>query len=311
MKRRSLFLGLAGVSLLPAWAAPDNKLANGKLLIIGGAEDRVHDKLILKRFLELSGGENAKLVLIVAASSDPAAVAHTYSQAFEELGATQFSVLPLLSYDDAFKPEVIDPLQTADGIFMAGGDQSRLMACLWETPAQKAIHRAFHVRGALIAGTSAGAAVMSRQMIAQGPATVLPEKDTVTFDIGLGLIKNTIVDQHFSQRRRLGRLLSAIAQRPDLLGVGIDEDTAVLIERQKAVEVIGKGAITIVDGRKMKSNFDEIESQDRLELQGLQLHVLPAPNRYTLNKNGKFNSRLHPSLENALQILVDPAPNRG
>ncbi|MEN9712010.1 MAG: cyanophycinase [Pseudomonadota bacterium] len=311
MKRRDLFLNLAWLAAWPYASAAEIKSSNGKLLIIGGAEDRVHDKLILKRFLELSGGENSKIVLIVAASSDPAAVSQTYSQAFDELGAKQFAVLPLVSYDDSYKPEVIEQLQRAEGIFMAGGDQSRLMACLWETPAQKAIHRAFHVRGACVAGTSAGAAVMSRQMIAQGPATVLPEKDTVTFDIGLGLINHTIVDQHFSQRRRLGRLLSAIAQRPDLLGVGIDEDTALLIERQKAIEIIGKGAITIVDGRKMKSNFDDIDSEDRLELQGLQLHLLPAPNRYALGKGGKFTTRLHVSLENALQILIAPAPMRG
>lgn len=311
MKRRDILLSFAAMSAWPVAFAAENKSNFGKLLIIGGAEDRVHDKLILKRFVELSGGENSKIALIVAASSDPAAVAQTYSQAFAELGVAQFSVVPLLSHDDAFKPEIVEQLQTADGIFMAGGDQSRLMACLWETPAQKMLHRAFHVRGACVAGTSAGAAVMSRQMIAQGPATVLPEKDTVTFDIGLGLINHTIVDQHFSQRRRLGRLLSAIAQRPDLLGVGIDEDTALLIERQRAIEVIGKGAITIVDGRKMKSNFDDIDSEDRLELQGLQLHLLPAPNRYALGKNGKFLTRLHPSLENALQILISPAPMRG
>jgi cyanophycinase len=282
----------------------------GRLLIIGDAEDRLHDKVILSRFAQMCGGSQAKIALIVAASGDPQGTQATYQQAFEEIGVGRFDVVPLYETTDAFRPEVLQLLNQADGIFMSGGDQTRLMSCLWETPALKAIHRAYHVRGACVAGTSAGAAVTSRQMIAQGIATVLPEKETVTFDIGLGLVNHTIIDQHFSQRRRLGRLLSAIAQRPDLLGVGIDEDTGLLIERSHAIEVIGKGAVTIVDGRKMMSNFDDIDTEEKLELQGLQLHLLPAPNRYALARNGKFAERLHPSLANALQILITPAANR-
>ena len=230
---------------------------NGKLLIIGGAEDRLNERVILKNFIELSGGNQAKLKFILAASSEPSSVWSSYSNVFKNLGATNVEPIALLSREDAYNPDVVSNLLTADGIFMTGGDQSRLMAELWETPAFRAIHQVFHLNGICIAGTSAGAAVMSRQMIAQGQAPIITQKDVVSFDIGLGLVSMAIIDQHFSQRRRLTRLLSALAQRPDLLGVGIDENTGLVITVNESIEVIGAGAVTILDGREMISNYEK------------------------------------------------------
>lgn len=161
---------------------------NGKLLIIGGAEDRQNERVILKKFIELSGGNQAKLKFILAASSEPLSVWSSYSNVFKNLGATNVEPIALLSREDAYNPDVVSNLLTADGIFMTGGDQSRLMAELWETPAFRAIHQVFHLNGICIAGTSAGAAVMSRQMIAQGQAPIITEKGVVSFDIGCYLM---------------------------------------------------------------------------------------------------------------------------
>ena len=281
---------------------------NGKLLIIGGSEDRLNERVILKKFMDLSGGHQAKLKFILAASSEPSTVWSSYSSVFENLGAKYVEPIPLLSREDAFKPSVVSNLLAADGIFITGGDQSRLMAELWETPAFIAIHQVFHLNGICIAGTSAGAAVMSRQMIAQGQAPIITKKDVVSFDIGLGLVNMAIIDQHFSQRRRLTRLLSAIAQRPELLGVGIDENTGLVITVNESVEVIGDGSVTILDGREMISNYHDIERLEKLELLGVKMPLLPSGTRY--HANNQHTDKRISSLLDAINYLVHPSPAR-
>ena len=301
---------LIGTLLAPSISA--GKLLNqnnGKLLIIGGAEDRLNEKIILKKFIELSGGLTAKLKFILTASSAPTTAWESYSKVFNQLGAKNVEAIPLLTKDDANRPEVLSSIKEAEGIFMTGGDQSRLMMQLWETSAFQAIHKVFHEKGICIAGTSAGAAVMSRQMIAQGKADIFTEKDIVSFDLGLGLVNMAIIDQHFSQRRRLTRLLSALAQRPELLGVGIDENTGLVIKINEYIEVIGDGSVTIIDARTMISNYDEIESHEKLEMLGVQLHLLPSGRIYSANsKIQKFTAV--PKLLDAINILVRPGPNR-
>ena len=217
----------------------------------------------------------------------------------------------MLTREDASKPDVVNMLAEADGIFITGGDQNRLMQAIWESPAAQAMHRAFHLNGTCIAGTSAGAAVMSRHMLAEGAPTPSPEQDTVLMDIGLSFMPNAIVDQHFNERGRLGRLLSALAQRPDLLGVGIDEDTALVIERDTAIEVIGQGAVTLVDARDMKSNNPLIEPGERLEMLDVRLHVLPAGHRYSAHEMVQRVQQMPTRLRSAIGQLVTPGPIRG
>lgn len=279
-----------------------------RLLIVGGAEDRQQDRVILRKFIEYAGGPMARIRLITAASSVPEAVGHSYRQAFGDLGAQNFEVLPLQERENAFEPQVLEQLQLADGVFMSGGDQSRLMATLWETPALHALHQAFHFRNCCVGGTSAGAAVMSRHMIAQGPALLRPSKDAVATDIGLGLLPSAIVDQHFSERQRLARLLSVLAQRPDLLGVGIDEDTALVVERGQAIEVIGQGTVTLLDPSRAVSNFDDLQANEQIELLGVMMHTLPAGHRYT--PQVRPPRHWPPGLHAALQRLVRPGPVR-
>lgn len=280
----------------------------GHLVIVGGAEDRLQDRVILRKFIEYSGGPRARIRLITAASGVPEAVADSYTRAFSDLGAQDFAVLPLTDRSSALSESLRHDILEADGIFMSGGDQSRLMAAIWETPVLGALHQAFHFRGACIGGTSAGAAVMSRHMISQGPALLRPCKDAIDTDIGLGLLPAAVVDQHFSERRRLARLLSALAQRPDLLGVGIDEDTALVVERGQAIEVIGKGSVTLVDPSQAHTNVESLEVDEQIEMLGLQLHTLPAGHRYAV---GRVTPRhWPPGLQQALQRLVKPGPVR-
>ena len=307
--RRQFLAALLASVASPLYAAAPVS-PNGHLVIIGGAEDRQQDRIILRKFLELSGGPNAKIRFITAASGVPDVVWASYQAVFKDLGALDCEVVPMLTREDASQPEVVSQIAQADGIFITGGDQNRLMACLWESPAFQALHRAFFLNGACVGGTSAGAAVMSRHMLAQGTPTPAPEKDTVSTDIGLGFVANAIVDQHFSQRHRLSRLLSALAQRPDLLGVGIDEDTALIIEPGQSVEIVGKGSVTLVDPRRVQTNRERIEEGDKLEMIGLQLHLLPSGSRYVLPTSLKGRKPPAPFWD-ALTLLTQPGPMRG
>lgn len=305
MRRRDLLIS----SLL---AGPVHRLAaqapvRGKLVIVGGAEDRVQDRKILRRFVELAGGPQARIRLLAAASSVPLLVGDSYRKAFAEIGATDCELLPLLEGDAAFSLEVAQGILKADAIFITGGSQSRLMDILRDSPALAALQDAHWRLGRCIAGTSAGAAVMSRHMIAQGPSVPSPRKDIVRTGTGMGLLPAAIVDQHFSERGRLARLLSALAQRPELLGVGVDEDTALVVEPQEAIEVIGSGAVTLVDPSSMHTNVGEQEPQNAIEMLGVQLHTLPAGRRYPARAS-RENAGWPAGLMGAVQRLVALGP---
>ena len=280
-------LGLAGCAT-PAPPAPPPRAprawstaaAAGRLLIIGGAEDRVDERSILRRFMELSGGPSARLRFITGATNEPAFAERVYGEAMQTVGARDVAFLHLTEAADSAHPDLLAELGRADGVFITGGDQRRLMGKLWHTPAMAALHTGYRQRGLVVAGTSAGAAAMSRAMIAQGPALLVPQKEAVSLDLGLNLLPQALVDQHFSQRRRLSRLLSAVALRPDLLGIGIDEDTALLVDGGRAIEVIGRSSITLVDGVGMQTNMRQAQPQEHLEMIGVGLHVLPSGRRY-------------------------------
>lgn len=310
LNRRHLLALGAGLGLMHFEAEAETRRA-GRLVVIGGAEDRLQDRTILRRFVEMCGGQAARILVLTAASSDPDASWRGYEPVFRELGVENCVPLTLRSAEDANDPALINPMLNADGIFMTGGDQRRLMNLLWESGTARAMHTAFHARGCCIGGTSAGAAAMSRLMLAEGSTPRLPEKDAAILDLGLGFVSRAIIDQHFSERRRLGRLLSVLAQRPDMLGIGIDEDTALVIERAHSVEVIGKGAVTLLDARAMTSNFADIESNERLELLGVRLHLLPAGYRYSVIPGERGARRISASLLEAVELLVEPGPIRG
>ncbi|WP_291923868.1 cyanophycinase [Limnohabitans sp.] len=299
-------LGAAALAGQSAWAQTP-KIS--RLVIVGGAEDRLQDRLILRKFTDYCGGSQARIRVITAASGDPEGVWQSYQNAFRSIGVEDVQRLAIDDRDSAHAAPLQTEILQADGIFMSGGDQSKLMDTLWDTPAYQSLHQSFHLHRCCIGGTSAGAAVMSRHMIAQGPSVLRPSKEAVDTDIGLGLLSQAVVDQHFSERRRLARLLSTLAMRPDLLGVGIDEDTALVIERGEAMEVIGKGTVTLVDPSQMQSNVNELDTLEQIEMLGVQLHVLPAGHRYSLKTLAK-TTRSAP-LRRAIQRLVAVGPIRG
>lgn len=310
MNRRDVWGGmtvaaLAALSGCPAWA---QRPRISRLVIVGGAEDRLQDRIILRKFADYCGGSAARIRIITAASGDPEGVWRSYQDAFTSLGVGDVQRLAIDDRDSAHAMPLQAEILQADGIFMSGGDQSKLMDTLWNTPAYQSLHQSFHFNRCCIGGTSAGAAVMSRHMIAQGPAVLRPSKESVDTDIGLGLLSQAVVDQHFSERRRLARLLSTLAMRPDLLGVGIDEDTALVIERGEAMEVIGQGTVTLVDPSQMQSNVNELETLEQIEMLGVQLHVLPAGHRYSLKALGKSPGSA--SLRRVIERLVALGPIR-
>jgi len=256
--------------------------SHGHLVIIGGGEDKQHDMAILKRFVELSGGPSAKIVVITAASAVTDHMWDTYERAFADLGITRHLHLHLACRQDANDDARIRDVRDADGIFMTGGDQKRLLALIGGTKLDAEMHTALKLRGACIGGTSAGASAMSGHMLAQGRAELHPEKGSVSLGAGLGFLHKVVIDQHFSERQRLSRLLSVVAQNPYLQGIGIDEDTALVVERGVGIEVLGEGAVTIVDGRAMSTNVAEIANHATPELIDVRLHLLPAGSKYSL-----------------------------
>jgi cyanophycinase len=268
--------------------------SHGHLVIIGGGEDKQHDMEILKRFVELCGGASAKIVVITAASSITDKMWDTYDRAFGDLGVSRHVHLHLENRRDANDEAHIRDVLDADGIFMTGGDQKRLLAIIGGTALDAEMHAALKLRGACIGGTSAGASAMSGHMLAQGRAEILPEKGSVSLGAGLGFLHKVVIDQHFSERQRLSRLLSVVAQNPYLQGIGIDEDTALVVERGVGIEVVGEGAVTIVDGRTMSTNVAEIDNHETPELIDVRLHLLPAGSRYALPGSGDDDTRRVP-----------------
>jgi cyanophycinase len=253
----------------------------GHLVIIGGAEDRTGDKRVLARVVELSGGPEAHIVVLTTASSLGREIEKVYHTAFTALGARQVTTLHIQDRTAANDPALAELVLHATGIFMTGGDQSRLAAILGGSEVGKSMHRAYKRRGACVAGTSAGASAISEHMVASGRQGVHPRKGMLHLVPGLGLLNRVIIDQHFSQRHRLGRLLSIVAHNPFLLGVGIDEDTAIVVEPDTAFSVIGAGAVTIVDARQMDyTNVLEAKAGQILAMSNIQLHVLPAGSRF-------------------------------
>lgn len=317
-RRRALLLAASALTTGPALQAhppgavplrrPEPRpasAASGVVMAIGGAEDRHEGMAVLRHFVQACGGAGARLVVLTAASGMPQLVWERYAQAFGRLGVQRLTELPLASRAQADDTAAVREILGADGVFLTGGDQRRLLSVLGDSAVAQALHRARAQRGLCVAGTSAGAAALSRHMLAEGRATALPEKGAARLDAGLALLPNAIVDQHFSQRQRLPRLMSAVAQRPELLGVGIDEDTALVVEPGRGVEVVGTGAVTLLDGRHMLSSAPRARPGDRLLLAGLQLHVLPAGQRFGIEAD---DGELPPAgLREALALLAGPA----
>jgi cyanophycinase len=251
----------------------------GILMPIGGAEDKIRSCHILQRFVELCGDNLAHIVVIPSASSIPYNTAAVYERVFHRLGAGFVSTLHIEGRHQANSAAYIQTLQEATGVFIGGGDQLRLMALMGGTRMADALNQRFHA-GMHVAGTSAGASIMSRHMIAFGRSGAAPSQRMVQMASGLGLAPGLIIDQHFSQRNRLGRLLTAVALNPGLTGIGVDEDTALMIMPDGKMQVIGFGTVTVVDSHGLTYNgVYSAKRYDAFTVEGLEIHTLQAVDR--------------------------------
>ncbi|MFM2245182.1 MAG: hypothetical protein RL071_1256 [Pseudomonadota bacterium] len=247
--------------------------SRGFIIPIGGAEDKISDRLILRRFINLCGGADAR-VAVIPTASELDSTGDRYREIFGNLGVRHVDVLDIRERADAEKAEHVDALNRATGIFMTGGNQLRLSTILGGTAVAQTMRRV-NARGTHVAGTSAGAAFVSEHMIAFGREGATPIAGQATLCAGLGLTNRVIVDQHFRERDRLGRLLTSLAYNPFAIGLGLDEDTAAFIGPDNVIEVAGAGAITIADVSDLAySGMASVREGRPVQLIGVKLHIL-------------------------------------
>ena len=256
-------------------------MSEGTVMVIGGAEDKVRDRVILHRFVSLAGGTDATIAVISTASSLGAEAGERYRQVFGDLGVRRVRPLHAITRPQANDETSALTIRDATGIFLTGGNQLRLSSTIGGTRLADAILERFR-HGAVVAGTSAGASAMSSHMIAFGASGATPKQRMAQIAAGLGVLPGVIVDQHFQQRNRLGRLLSLIAQNPSLLGLGVDEDTAGIVGPDHVMEVVGRGSITIVDGSGSETDAWEVGGHRPIMISNVVLHSLPAGYRFDL-----------------------------
>jgi cyanophycinase len=252
----------------------------GRVMAIGGAEDKFDDKLILSTFVRIAGGPDAKIAIVPTASSIESA-GERYKAIFLAMGADQADVVYIASREDANSEVPAEILQEATGIFLTGGNQMRLSVLMGGTRAAQVV-RERHEEGAIVAGTSAGASILSSHMVAFGASGGTPKQRMVQMVAGFGLIPDLIIDQHFRQRDRIGRLLAMVAANPGLIGVGIDEDTAILTAPGGVLEVVGRNSVTIVDGSHMYSDIFQVKGHGGITISDARLHILTPGRRFDL-----------------------------
>lgn len=261
---------------------------SGNLIIIGGAEDKEGRKKILKKVCSCIDKDKDILLVATIATEYPKEAANKYRKVFEELEVKNIKILDISERRDAFEEENVRLIKEASLIFFTGGDQLRITSLIGGTSVYDALKSACE-EGVYIVGTSAGASVMSDTMIVQGDDEDSPRKCTLKMAPGLGLIKDVIIDQHFAQRGRIGRLLTGIAQNPEVLGIGIDENTAIIVEKNGMIEVIGESAVYFIDGSKITyTNVSELKSDEILSMHNVTLHVLTENNKFDLIKKIPF-----------------------
>ena len=260
----------------------------GVLIAIGGAEDKLGRRSVLSEFVSLAGGADARIAVVPTASSLGPEIVEVYDALFRKLGAREVVGARPHTRSEAEDPAVVGLLRDATGIFMTGGNQLKLASIVTGTAFGEAIMDA-HRRGVVVAGTSAGASIQSSHMVAFGPGGSTPKQRMTQLAGGLGLVPDAVIDQHFSQRNRYGRLLMLVAQSPGLLGIGIDEDTAAVVTEEtgpdgvtKLLRVVGRGVVTILDARAVVSNAHTARRTAPLLASGVVLHVLPAGSVFDL-----------------------------
>ena len=258
------------------------EIVEGKLIIIGGAEDKQGSKEILKEVCQSINKEKDLLVIATIATENPKEAGENYTKVFHELGVENISILNVKDREESHSEENINMLKKAALVFFTGGDQLRITSILGGTPLHVELKNSY-IRGCIYVGTSAGASVMSSTMIVKGKDEESPKKCTLKMAPGLGLIDGVIIDQHFAQRGRIGRLLVGVAENPGTLGIGIDEDTAIIVDNKGVFNVLGSGAVYVIDGYNISySNVSEQYQEELLSIFDVKMHVLKEGNGFNL-----------------------------
>jgi len=252
--------------------------ARGFLMPIGGAERKRKSPTILRRFVDLCGGTDARIAIIPTASKLDT-TGPGYEAVFARLGARSAQTVPFATRRDCHREDWLALLRESTGIFITGGSQLRLSRTIGGTPVASAL-RDLYRHGVHIAGTSAGASYMSEHMIAFGDAGASPVTHMVAMAPGIGLTSDFTIDQHFRERDRLGRLLTVLAYNPFIIGMGLDEDTAAVIGPDGVLEIVGSGSCTLVDGSELEYASIGHQPGDPVSLLGVKLHILLPGSRF-------------------------------
>ena len=256
----------------------------GFIIPIGGAVSKQKNPIILEKFVKLCGGDKA-VITVIPTATKLEANGEIFTNLFTEMGASDVFSIDIKKRSDCSNENYLSKLMKSTGVFISGGNQLRLSTILGGTPVAKAIRR-LNADGVHIAGTSAGAAIMPEHMISGGRSGGTPTPKSVSLSPGLGLTNSVVIDQHFRQRDRLGRLLAAIAYSPFLTGVGIDENTAIFIDPDNTFSVEGSGAVTIVDPSKMNATSASTAGRnDAINITDITLHILASGSNYDLNSH--------------------------
>ena len=267
-------IGAAGAGEVPAGAI-------GPLVIVGGHEEKAGGAAILREFARLAGGDRARLLVVMYPSKGPREVRQTYREAFERLEVEGVDFLQIDGDDRLDRPDALEALGRATGVFFTGGKQELMAGRLRGTRFQAELERRC-AAGMVVGGTSAGAAMMPATMLVDGESEECPRVGSAEMVRGLGLIRGVVIDSHFAQRGRIGRLLAAVAEDPERLGLGLGEDTAMIV-RGAEFEVLGKGVVTVIDAAHLAhTNADRAKEGAAIALMGLTVHTLPAGYRFNL-----------------------------
>jgi len=274
-------------------------IPKGKLIAIGGAEDKgtesdpnnFHRNLnffelgILRRITDESGGPNSRIEVVTTASMIPQEVGNNYLNAFGKIGCTNIGVMHIRTREEAMKSDYLARIRKASAVMLSGGNQMRLTAVFGGTEFLSTLKNRYLNESFVVAGTSAGAMAMSQTMIYEGNATRAHLKGEVKITTGLGFMDNVIFDSHFEKRGRFGRLVQAVASNPSSIGVGLGEDTGMLITEGNMMEAIGSGLVIIIDGHNiLHSNIADIPEGNPLSIENLIVHFCEKGNGYLVNE---------------------------
>lgn len=254
--------------------SPEHVVPKGALVAIGGSEDKENDLEVLRTICNLPEGGSKVVEIIPSASRIPAEAAGQYIEPFQTLGCTTVNIMDIQSREDARREDFVERILAADVVFFTGGDQLRITNLLGGSPVLNTL-KGHYQRGGVIAGTSAGATSMSQAMIYQGHAGHALRKGNVQMTPGMGLIRNAVVDSHFTQRGRFSRLLEVVVSNPGVIGLGLDEDSGVIVRDGNRIEAIGSGVVVVIDGHGMKySDVTQVNMGTAIAEEGIMVHTL-------------------------------------